>query len=144
MEQKVKSENGRTEGRIKDFISENSEENFELSEVGSELVRTGCSNQEEAMRNFQKVVEMLQLSGEPAEHLRLSMLGEVNREEQVGFNYRCDQRTGQEPIVIPSEGLEPKNASTEFEKELIEGFDEKVCEGKENIYKKSNNAKSLM
>ena len=60
MEQKVKSENCRTEGKIKYFLSENSGESFELSEVGSELVRTRCSHQEEAMRNFQKVVELLQ------------------------------------------------------------------------------------
>ena len=79
MEEKAESENGQAEGWIKHFLSENSEEDFELSEVGSELERTGCSNQEEAMRNFQNVVDLLQLSEEQAVQLGLRML-EVNRE----------------------------------------------------------------
>ena len=43
-------ENVQAEGRKKDSLSENSEENFELREVGSELVRTVCINQNEATR----------------------------------------------------------------------------------------------
>ena len=57
------------------------------------------------MKNFQNKVDLLLLSAEQVEELGLSMLGEVIREEQVGVKYRCDQRTGQEIIVIPSEWL---------------------------------------
>ena len=58
------------------------------------------------------------------------MLGEENREEDVGIKYRNDQRTGQKIIVIPSEWLETNIASTEFEKESFESFDEEACRGK--------------
>ena len=43
------------------------------------------------MRNFQSVIDLLQLNAEQAEKLSLCMLGEVNREEQVGIGYRYDQ-----------------------------------------------------
>ena len=39
------------------------------------------------------MVELLQLSEEQAEQFRLSMLGKVNREEQVSIEYPYDQRT---------------------------------------------------
>ena len=90
---------------------------------------TECSSQDEAMReNLQNVIESLQLSEEQAEQLDLSMLGE----EQVGIKYRYNQRTRQEIIVIPSEWLETNIASTEFEEETFETFDEEACRGKEN------------
>ena len=63
------------------------------------------------------VVKLLRLSKEQAEQLELSILGEVNREEQLSIKYRYDQRSGQEIIVMPSEWLETNNASTEFERE---------------------------
>ena len=62
MEEKLKTGNDQAKGRMKDFLSENSEENLELSEV-----RTGCSNQDEARRNFQNVVDLLQLCEEQVE-----------------------------------------------------------------------------
>ena len=108
IEERAKSENGQTGGRMKDSLSEDSEENFEFSGVGSEIVRTKYSNQDETMRSFQNVLYLLNLSEQQAEQLGLSMLGEVNREEQVGINYRYDQRTGLEIIVIPSELLEKR------------------------------------
>ena len=61
------------------------------------------------------------------------MLGEVNREEQVGIKYRYDQRTGQEIIVIPTEWLEKNIASTEIEKESFKRFGEEACRGKGNV-----------
>ena len=125
-EEKVESENGQAEGRIKDSLSETSDENSELSEVGSDLVGAGCKSQDEAKRKFQNVVDLLQLSEEQAEQLDLSMLGEVNREEQIGIKYRYDQRTGQEIIVIPIEWLQTNVASTDFKKESIESFDEET------------------
>ena len=51
-------------------------------------MRTGCSNPNEAMNIFHNAVHLLQLIEEQAEQLALSMLGEVNREEQVGVRYR--------------------------------------------------------
>ena len=74
------------------------------------------SSQNEAMRNFQNVIDLIQLSEEQAEHLGLSLMGELNGEEQVAITYRYDQRTGQEIIVIPSEWLEEKFISTKFGK----------------------------
>ena len=59
IEEKAESENGQAADRIKDSLSENSEEKFELSEPGSELVRTRCSKQDEAMRNFQNKIDSL-------------------------------------------------------------------------------------
>ena len=131
MEEKLESENDRLKCRIKDSLNENSEENFELSEVGPDLVGTRCNNQDEAARNFQNVVDLLQLDEEQAERLGLSMLGEVNREEQVDIKYRYDQRNGQEIIVIPNEWLETIIASKKFGKESIENFDEGACRGNE-------------
>ena len=90
---------------------------------------TGCSSQDEAVRKFQNVVDLLQLNEEQAEQLDLSMLGEVNGEEQKGIKYRYDQRIGQEIIVIPSERLETNVASTDFKKESIESFDEEARRG---------------
>ena len=110
----MESENCQTEGRIKDSLRENSEENSESGEVGLELVGTGCINQNKATRNFQNVVDLLQLRKQQEEQLGLSMLGEVNREEQVVIMYPYDQRTGQEIIVIPTEWLEKKIASTDI------------------------------
>ena len=63
------------------------------------------------------MIDLLQLSEEKTEQLGLSMLGEVNREEQAAIKYRYDQGTGQEIIVIPSEWLEKNFASTVFEKQ---------------------------
>ena len=57
------------------------------------------------------------------------MLGEVNKEEQVDVNYRYDQRTGKEIIVIPSEWLATNVASTEFETESFKSVEE-ACRGK--------------
>ena len=114
MKEKLERENGQAEGRIKDSLSENSEEIFEF---GSELVRTGCSNQDEAMGKFQNVIVLIQLSELQAEQLSLSMLGEENRQEQVGIRYLHDQRSGQEINANPSKWLETNIASTEFEKE---------------------------
>ena len=85
------------------------------------------------MRNFENAADLLQLSEEQAEPLGLSMLGEVNREEQVGIKYRYNQRTGQEVIVIPGEWLKENITSTEFETESSKCFDEEACRGKENI-----------
>ena len=130
-EVKLESEKGPAKGRIKDFLGENSDEDFERSEVGSELVGTGCSSQDEAMRKFQNVVDLLQLSKEQAEQLSLSMLGEENREEKVGIKYRYDQRTAQEIIVIPSEWLEANVASTDLKKESFGSFDEEARRGNE-------------
>ena len=53
--------------------------------MGSELVRTRCSSHDEARRNFQNVIDLLQLTEEQAEQIGLNMLGESNREEQVGI-----------------------------------------------------------
>ena len=92
---------------------------------------TGCSSQDEAKRKFQNVVDLLQLSEEQAEQLDLSMLGEVNEEEQVGIKYQYDQRTGQEIIVIPSEWLETNFASTDSKKESTKSFDEEARRGNE-------------
>ena len=97
---------------------------FEFNKVGFELVRTRCSYQDEAMMNFQNVLDLQQLSEEQAEKLVLSMLGELNREEQVGIKYRYDQRTRKELILIPREWIETNIASTGFEKQSIESFDE--------------------
>ena len=130
-EEEAESEKSQAEGRIKYSLNENSDGISELSEVGLDLVATGCSSQDEAMRKFQNVVDLLQLSEEQAEQLGLSMLGEVNGEEQVGIKYRYDQRTGQEIIVIPSEWLEANVASTGFKKESIERFDEEARRGNE-------------
>ena len=105
----MESENGRAQGRIKDSLSENSEENFELSEQGLDLV----SSQDEALRNFQNVIELLQLDEEQAKQLGLSLLGEVNREEQVGAKYQYNQ-IRQEIIVIPSEWFETNIVSAMF------------------------------
>ena len=58
------------------------------------------------------------------------MLGEVNREEQVGIKYRYDQRTVQVIIVIPSEWLPTNFASAKFEKGSFESFDEEACQAK--------------
>ena len=66
-EEKAESENGQAEGRIKVSFSDTSEEDSELSEVGSDLVGTECSSQDEARRKFQNVVDLLQLSEEQAE-----------------------------------------------------------------------------
>ena len=126
-EEKAESEKSQAKGRIKDSLSGYSKENSELSEVGSELKKTGCSSQNEAMRKFQKLIDLLQLTEEQAEQLGLSMLGE----EQVGIKYRYDERTGQEIIVIPSEWLETNVASTDFKKESIESFDEEARRGNE-------------
>ena len=71
---------------MKDSLSEKSED-FEPSEVGSKLVRTGCSNQAATVWNFQNVIDLLQLKEEQAEQLDLGMVGEVNREGQVGIKY---------------------------------------------------------
>ena len=141
MEGKLESEKGQAEGGIKDSLSENSEEDFKLSEVGLELVRKRCSKQDKAKRNFQNVVDLLQLSEEQAEHLSLIMLGEVNREVQVGIKYRYDQRTGQETIVIPSERLETNIVSTEFEKKSFKLFGEEVCRRKENVCNRDQKCK---
>ena len=130
-EEEAESEKSQAEGRIKYSLNENSDESSELREVGSDLVGTGCKSQDEAMRKFQNVVDLLQLSEEQAEQLGLSMLGEVNGEEQVGIKYRYDQRTGQEIIVIPSEWIETNVASTDFKKESIESFDEEARRGNE-------------
>ena len=62
IEEKVERENGQTDGRIKDSLRENSEVNSERRQVGSELVGTGCSNQNKATRNLQNVEYLLQLS----------------------------------------------------------------------------------
>ena len=97
---------------------------FEFNKVGLELLRTRCSYQEEAMMNFQNVIDLQQLSEEQAEKLVLSMLGELNREEQVGIKYRYDQRTRKELILIPRGWIETNISSTEFEKQSIENFDE--------------------
>ena len=75
-------------------------------------MRTRCGDQGEAMRNFLNVIDLPQLNEEQAEHLCLSMLGEVNREEQVGIKCRYDQRTGQKLTMIPSEWLETNMVST--------------------------------
>ena len=83
-EERAESENGQTGGRMKDSLSENSEENFEFSGVGSELLRTKYGNQDETMRSLQNVPDLLNLSEQQAEQFSLSILGEVNREEQVG------------------------------------------------------------
>ena len=136
-EEEAESEKTQAEGRIKYSLNKNSDENSELSEVGSELKKTGCNSQDEAMRKFQNAIDLLQLSEEQAEQLGLSMLGE----EQVGIKYRYDERTGQEIIVIPSEWLETNIASTEFEEET---FDAEACRGKENALIELNNAKTLM
>ena len=117
-EEEAESEKSQAEGRIKYSLNENSDENSELNGVCSDLVGTGCSSQDGAMRKFQKVMDLLQLSEEQAEQLGLSMLGEVNGEEQVGIKYRYDQRTGQQIIVIPSEWLETNVASTDFKKSV--------------------------
>ena len=66
-------------------------------------MRTGCSNQDEAIRKFQNAIDLVQMREEQGEQISLSLLGEVNREEQLGIKYQYDQRTGQEIIVIPSE-----------------------------------------
>ena len=87
IEEKVESENVPAEGRIKDFLSQNLERNFKLSDIGSHLVRKGRSNQDEAMRNFQNAIDLLHLDEEQVEQLGLGMLGEVNREQQVGMKY---------------------------------------------------------
>ena len=96
-----------------------------------EREKTGCSNQNEAMRNLQNVIDLLQLRKEQAEQLCLSLFGEVNMEEQVGLKYRYDQCSGQEIIVIPREALQTNNASTTIEKESSKSFDEEACRGKE-------------
>ena len=96
-------------------------------------MRTGCTSQVEAMRNFQNVVDFLPLSEDQAEQLRLIMLGEVNRVEQVGNKYWYDQKTGQEIIAIPCEWLKTNIASTKFEQESLRSFDKEVCRGKENV-----------
>ena len=95
------------------------------------------------MKKFQNAIDLLQLSEEQAEQLALSILGEVNREEQAGVRYQYDQRTGQEIIVIPSERLETHFASTDFEKESFKKFDEKICRGKENIGKRVEQRKNF-
>ena len=101
---------------------------------------TGCSSQDEAMReNLQNVVDLLQLSEEQAEQLGRSML----REEQVGIKCRYDERTGQEIIVIPGEWLETNVASTDFKKESFECFDEKACRGKENACNRAEQCKNF-
>ena len=123
MEEKLKNEEVQAESRIKK----------EFGEVCSELGRTVCSKRDEAMRNFQNVVDLVQLSEEQALQLCMSILGEVNSEEKVGIKYRYDQRNGQEIFVIPSEWLETNFASTEFEKESFENFDEEACRGEENV-----------
>ena len=143
-EEKAESGNGQAKGRIKDSLSETSEEDSELSEVGSDLVGAGCNSQDEAMReNLQNVIDLLQLSEEQAEQLGLSMLGEVNGEEQKGIKYRYDERTGQEIIVIPSEWLETNIASTEFEEETFASFDAEVCRGKENACNRAEICKNF-
>ena len=138
-EEKAESEKSQAEGRIKYSLNENSDGISELSEVGLDLVATGCSSQVEAMRKFQNVVDLLQLSEEQAEQLSLSMFGE----EQVGIKYRYDQRTGQEIIVIPSEWLETNIASTDFKKESFECFDEEACRGKENACNRAEQCKNF-
>ena len=62
IEEKAECENGQAKGRIKHCLSETSKKNFELWEIGLELVRTVCSNQDEATRNFKSVVDLLHLS----------------------------------------------------------------------------------
>ena len=143
IEEKLENENGFAEGRIRDSLSENSEENFELFEGDSELVITVCRRQDEAMKNFQNVIDMLHLSEEQAEQLGLSLMGEVNREEQVGIRYRLDQRTGQETIVIPIEWLEAKIVSTDFEKDSFEGFVKETGRGKENMCNRVERCKKI-
>ena len=130
-EEEAESEKSQAEGRIKYSLNENSDENSELSEVGSDLVGTGCKSQDEAMRKFQNVVDFSEMSEKQAEQLDLSILGEVNGEEQVDIKYRYDQRTGQEIIVIPSEWLEANVASTDFKKESFGSFDEEARRGNE-------------
>ena len=138
-EEEAESEKSQAEGRIKYSLNENSDGISELSEVGLDLVATGCSSQDEAMRKFQNVVDLLQLSEEQAEQLSLSMFGE----EQVGIKYRYDERTGQEIIVIPSEWLETNIASTEFEEETFESFDAEACRGKENACNRAEQCKNF-
>ena len=139
-EEKAKSENGQAKGRIKDSLSGCSKEKFELSEVGSELKKTGCNSQDEAMReNLENVIDLLQLSEEQAEQLGLSMLGE----EQVGINYRYDERTEQEIIVIASAWLETNIAFTDIEEETFESFDEEACRGKENACNRAEQCKNF-
>ena len=95
------------------------------------------------MRKFQNVVDLLQVSEEQAEQLDLSMLGEVNGEEQVGIKYRYDERTGQEIIAIPKEWLETNVASTDFKKESFECFDEEACRGKQNTCNRAEQCKNF-
>ena len=71
------------------------------------------------------------------------MFGQVNREVQVGFKYRYDERTGQEINVIPSEWLETSNASTEFEKESFKKFDDEAYRGKENVCNRVEQCKKI-
>ena len=72
IEEKAESKKSQAEVRLKDANSSaNSEKNFELSEVGSKSVRTEGSNKE-ALRNFQNVIDLLQLSEEQAQQLGLS------------------------------------------------------------------------
>ena len=78
----------------------------------------------------QNLIDLQQLSGEKAVQLGLSMLGEVNREKQVGFMYRKDQRTKQEIILITGEWLEKNIASKEFEKWSFKNFIKGACRGK--------------
>ena len=138
-EEGAESEKSQAEGWIKRSLNENSDENSELSEVGSELKKTGCKSQDEAMRKFQNVIDLLQLSEEQAEQLGRSMLGE----EQIGIKYRYDQRIGHEIIVIPSEWLETNVASTDFKKESFECFDEEACRGKENDCNRAEQCKNF-
>ena len=138
-EEGAECEKSQAEGWIKRSLNENSDENSELSEVGSDFVGAECSSQDEAMRKFQNVVDLLQLSEEQAEQLGLSVLGA----EQVGIKYRYDERTGQEITVIPSEWLETNIASTEFEEDTFESFDEEACRGKENACNRADICKNF-
>ena len=91
------------------------------------------------------MIDLLQLSEEQAEQLGLSMLGKVKTEQQVGTKYRCDQKTGQEKIVIPSEWLKTNLASTESSKRShLKIFMKKGVEEKEIFVIELNSAKSLM
>ena len=72
------------------------------------------------------------------------MLGEVNREEQVGIKYRYDQGTGREIILIPSKWLETTVVSIDFARESIKNFDEEACRGKKTLVIELNYTKILM
>ena len=106
-------------------------------------MRKEGSNKNEALRNFQNVVDLLQLSEEQAEQLGLSIWGKVKKEQQIGIKYRYDQKTGQEKIVIPSDGLRTNIFSTESKKKSFENFDEEACRGKGNVCNRVDRCKKF-